>query len=194
MIKRLLFSALGLFLYSFSFAQDFTQLPLLSTTGDSVRLADFKDQKVVVLIFSGVHCVYSKKYEARIMATAEAHANDSVAFLMINSNDPDLSPEDSYEGMVEQVTTKGFSFPYLADPDQSLANAIGAKKNPEAFVFVPLPNEKFQLVYHGAIDDNPLLADRVHQNFLGDAIQHGLSGKVELLPAQPVKGCYLKSM
>ena len=174
-------------------AQDFASIRLAQVEGDSVSMDDFKDSSAVVLIFSGVHCVYSKKYESRILEMIQSYQGQGIAFLMVNSNDPKVSPEDSFDRMQEHASEKAFSFPYLADPDQALAHAVKAEKNPEAFVFAH-DGEAFQQVYAGALDDNPLMATAVRSNYLKMAIDHVLEGKTEALPNQAVKGCYIKHM
>lgn len=174
-------------------AQDFAEIRLAQVGGDSVSMDDFKDSSAVVLIFSGVHCVYSKKYEARILETIQAYQGKGVAFLMVNSNDPKVSPEDSFDRMVAHAQEQSYSFPYLADPAQALANAVEARKNPEAFVFAH-DGQAFQPIYAGALDDNPLMATAVKSNYLKMAIDHVLAGKREALPNQTVKGCYIKHM
>ena len=59
--------------------------------------------------------------------------------------------------------------PYLADKDQKAMEAFGARKSPEVFLLTTV-NGKFNIVYSGAIDDNPQAASDVNQHFVKDAI------------------------
>ncbi len=186
------------FIFCFSVVQAqidsaFAEIELMSTDSSQVKVADFKDQKAVVLIFTGIHCVYAKKYEDRILKTIETYKGKPVAFLLVNSNDPELSPENDFGKMVARAMEKNYSCPYLSDPEQELSNALGVKKVPEAVV-IGISEGKFSVVYRGAIDNNPLMGDRATVYFLKDALNHALEGNMAPTPFQPVKGCNIKSM
>ena len=73
-----------------------------------------------------------------------------MAIVAINSNDVEVSPADSFEGMVEHARGAGYSFDYLYDESQAIARALGSERTPEAFVL----DADRRLVYHGAVDDN----------------------------------------
>jgi len=175
----------------------FSKLELKNIDGTVTSLQEYAGEKPLVLIFTSIHCVYAKKYEARIAETVESY-RDKVQFLLINSNDPELSPEDGYQNLALRAKEKPFPTAYLVDPQQILASALAVKKAPEAFVFRPVTSEEAEdshtLVYRGAIDDNPLQAERVSLYWLRDAIGHTLDGNEESIPSHQVKGCNIKQM
>jgi peroxiredoxin len=73
-----------------------------------------------------------------------------VQLLVINANDVNAFPDDSFPNMKERANEKGFNFPYPFDESQAVARVYGAERTPEVFVF----DKQGQLRYHGAIDDN----------------------------------------
>lgn len=176
-------------------APGFSQIELKNINGTTTSLQQYANEKPLIVIFTSVHCVYAKKYEERIRQTI-GNYSDKIQFLLINSNDPQLSPEDSYENLALRAIEKPFPSAYLVDPTQSLATALKVEKAPEAFVFRPDKSEEepLFLIYRGAIDNNPLQADRVSLQWLWDAIGHTLDGNQNPVPFHPVKGCNIKRM
>lgn len=173
--------------------QGFEDLEMKNVDGEMVSLSDFQEAKGIVVIFSSIHCVYAKKYEDRILSLDSAFSDRQIQFVMVNSNDPSVSFEDSYESMVEHAGTKSYSFPFLVDLDHRLADSLEAQKTPETFVFKP-SEDGLALYYHGPIDDNPLLAARVEQAFLKDALEALLAGQEAPPVETSVKGCSIKRM
>lgn len=168
--------------------QDFS---LKNVDGKMVSLSSYNGKAAVVVIFSSNHCVYSKKYEARIIALAKANQGKNVQFLLINSNDAKLSEEDNMGAMQARAEEKGYPFPYLKDESQSVAKAFGAKKTPQAFVLLP-KGGSFSVAYSGVIDDNALMADRVQKKYLEQALSDVLSGGAAQTTSTDPVGCNIK--
>src|SRR5262249_22124224 len=59
-------------------------------------------------------------------ARGDAPRDGRVQFVLINANNPWLSPGDSLEEMRTRAASKAYPFPYLKDPDGSVAKAYGA--------------------------------------------------------------------
>ena len=137
---------------------------------------------------------YAKKYEDRILALVEEYREKEVSFVLVNSNDPEVSYEDSFERMAEHAQEKHYTFPYLEDHEQILADSVGATKTPEAFIYaLPADSGRMELFYHGPIDDNPLLASRVQHPYLKEALDALLAGE-EAPASNALKGCSIKRM
>jgi peroxiredoxin len=170
--------------------QDFT---LKNVDGTNVSLSGYKLKKAVVVIFTGNHCVYSKKYESRVMNLAGKYESLGVQFLLINSNNPELSEDDNFDGMKLRAMEQGYTFPYLADEDQAVAKMMGAEKNPHAFVLAPIA-DGFSVVYSGLIDDNPLMEDAVNNHYLAAALDQVLNGSIGAQLPTPVQGCGIKGL
>jgi peroxiredoxin len=111
-----------------------------------------------------------------------------VQLLVINANDVNVFPDNSFPNMKERAKEKGFNFPYLFDESQAVARAYGAGRTPEVFVF----DKQGQLHYHGAIDDNYDNPRAVKDHYLRAALDAVLRVKLlSVSETQPV-GCTIK--
>src|SRR5215213_5826456 len=103
--------------------------------GKTHTLADFKDAKLLVVVFTCNHCPTAQAYEDRIIALANDYKDKSVALVAINPNDAasvrldelgytDLS--DDLPSMKLRAKERNFPFPYLDDGEtQETAKAYG---------------------------------------------------------------------
>jgi len=167
-------------------APSFHALP--GTDGKNYSLADFKDKKVLVVVFSCNHCPYVQAYEDRMIAFQGDYSPQGVQLLAINSNETVNYPEDRFEEMVKRAKRKGFNFPYLRDDDQSVATSYGATHTPEFFVF----DERRTLRYHGKMDDNYKSPSSVKAHYLRDAVDALLVAKLVPEPETYSIGCTIK--
>jgi peroxiredoxin len=156
--------------------------------GSEHSLADFKDKKGVVVIFSCNHCPYVQAYEDRIISLQEEFKEKGVIFIAINSNDDRNYPEDSFDNMVKRAKKRGFNFLYLRDQSQKIARAYGASHTPQIFVF----DERRNLRYTGKIDDNWREPGKVRERYLRDAILALLEEKEIRNPERHAIGCTIK--
>jgi len=156
--------------------------------GKNYSLADYKEKKVVVVIFSCNHCPYAQAYEDRIISLQNEFNDQSVSFFVINSNDDKNYPEDSFENMIERAKMKGYNFPYLRDKSQKVAHGYGATHTPHIFVF----DETQKLSYTGKIDDNWKEPGKVKERYLRDAILALIQGKKVTNPETYAIGCTIK--
>lgn len=167
---------------------------LLDVSGDTVALQSvMANKKVGVVIFTSNHCVYAKKYEDRILALANQY-KEKAGFILVNANDPELSENDSYEAMQARSKEKAYPCPYVQDPDQAVAKAFGAGKNPVAFVLVPAEAGAYSVVYAGKIDDNPLMAEAATVFYVKDILDKVLAGSVPPAKVEPETGCHIKGL
>lgn len=93
--------------------------------------------------------------------------------------------------MAEAIAQWNMDVPYLADKQQAVMTAFDARRSPEAFVLKP-SGGKFQIIYKGAIDDNPQSAQAVTANYLPDAIEHVVSGKPLMTSQTRAAGCSIR--
>jgi hypothetical protein len=69
--------------------------------------------------------------------------------VLVNPNDAERYPSDSFDAMRERVEADGgWPLPYLRDEDQSVARAYDAKTTPDVFVV----DAGGRLAYRGAPD------------------------------------------
>lgn len=147
-------------------------------------LSDYKDAKVIVLVFTCNHCPVAKAYEDRLIALQKDYQDKGVQVIALNVN---TIPEDRLDRMKVRAQEKGFNFPYLYDPTQATGHAYGAKVTPHVFV---LDSER-KIAYIGAIDDN-IDVSKVKRNYLRDALDALLANKAPQTAETKAFGCSIK--
>ena len=138
----------------FQVKTEVSNFTLPSVDGQQVSLNQFSNEKGVIVVFTCNHCPFAKAYEDRIQALDTRFRPQGFPILAINPTDPIAYEEDSFDKMKARATSRGYTFPYLADASQEISKKFGATKTPHVFV---LSNDKgkFVVEYIGAIDDNP---------------------------------------
>jgi peroxiredoxin len=167
-------------------APDFRDLP--GVDGRKYSLADFKDPKVLVVVFSCNHCPAVKGSEDRMVQMHRQYRPKGVEMIAINSNETVNHPTDSMEHMKERARQKGFAFAYVRDDSQQVALAYGALRTPHFYVF----DRQRVLRYTGRLDDNPYDARKAKTGELGDALDALLAGKQVPVPVTNPIGCNVK--
>lgn len=129
-------------------APDFSLPDVVS--GKTLGLKDVQGEKGTIIVFICNHCPYVKAIVDRLVrdvAELEAHGVKAVA---ISSNDVSSYPEDAPDKMAEFAKANGFTFPYLYDESQDVANAFGAVCTPDFFGY----NADLKLCYRGRLDES----------------------------------------
>ncbi len=169
----------------------FKNLP--ATNGKRYSWEDFRNSKILVVVFSCNHCPYVQAYEDRMIAFQREYGPRGAQLVAINSNETIHYPQDDFEGMVKRAMQKGFNFPYLRDDDQSVATAFGASHTPEFFVFASSPGEALpRLQYHGKMDDNYQNPSQVKERYVQDAVEALLASKPVSVKETFSIGCTIK--
>ncbi len=164
---------------------------LKNVDGRMVSLADFKDAKGYVVIFTCNHCPYAIAYEDRIIALHNKYASKGYPVIAINPNDPAAQPQDSFEKMIERSKEKSFPFVYLFDEGQKIYPVFGATRTPHVYLL----NKKGKdliVEYIGTIDDNYKEADKVKETYLAHAIDALIAGKKPKTTETKAIGCTIK--
>ena len=147
-------------------------------------LADYRDAKVVVLVFTCNHCPVAKAYEERLVKLTSDYKDKGVQVIAVNVNNLDA---DKLDKMQQRAKDKGFNFPYLYDATQKIGEDYGAKVTPHVFVL----DKDRKLAYMGAIDDNQN-AEKVTKQSLRKALDSLLEGKTPEEPVTKQFGCGIK--
>lgn len=143
-----------------------TDFKLKSVDNKWYSMADYKDAKGFIVVFTCNHCPFAVKYEDRIIELAKKYKPKGYVLLAINPNDPVAQPDDSFEKMQERAKEKKFPFPYLFDEGQKIYPQYGATKTPHIFLL----DQHKVVKYIGAIDDNVEDAKAVKEKYLENAI------------------------
>lgn len=168
-----------------------TDFKLKNIDGKFVSLADYKDAKGFLVIFTCNHCPYAVAYEDRIIALDKKYSKLGYPVIAINPNDPTVQPEDSFENMKKRAAEKGFTFPYLLDEGQKIYPEYGATKTPHVFL-LNKENGKNIVKYIGTIDDNYDDATDVSERYVEKAVNALLVNKPIEKPNTVAIGCTIK--
>ena len=159
---------------------------LINVDGRRLGLSDFEDQDVIVLIFSSNRCPTAKAYSQRMKELQAEYGPRGVQLVLINSNDPHLYPEESFERMVSLAKEAGYTFPYLFDEGQRVAWAHGPQRTFHVFAF----DRDRRLRYEGRFDD-ARVAEKVTTTDLANALDDILAGRDVRTPQTRAFGCSL---
>jgi len=178
-----------------------SQLPsfeLPGIDGESHSEADYKDAKVLCIIFTCNHCPDSVAAAARTEEIYQDYKDKGIAIVAVNANNPkSLRPDelgyspygDSFEEMKPFAESHGWTFPYLYDGDnQKFATACGAQSTPHVFVF----DADRKLRYTGRMDDAGRSTGPVEKSFIRSAFDALLSGNEVAEPVTRSFGCSTK--
>ncbi|SMD36531.1 AhpC/TSA family protein [Reichenbachiella faecimaris] len=158
-------------------------------SGKNKSFADIKADKGTVVMFICNHCPYVIHVQEKVVELAKEYQNQGVGFVAISSNDVKNYPDDSPELMNAHAEKYGFSFPYLYDESQDIAQAYQAACTPDFFVF----NSKDECVYRGRMDG---ATPGNNVPVTGDDLSMVLSSLVAGLPIDseqhPSVGCGIK--
>jgi peroxiredoxin len=152
---------------------------------DGIRhaLSDYEGKPLAV-VFSCCHCPYVVAWEDRLNAAARDYGGRA-GLVAVNSNAGYLG--DSLEDMARRSEEKSFVFPFLYDETQEVAEAYGAARTPEVFVF----DAGHRLVYHGAPDSSHGDPDGA-EPYLRPALDAALAGAQPEVRETPPVGCTIK--
>jgi peroxiredoxin len=175
----------------YSVGEKASDFKLKNVDGKMVSLADYKDAKGFIVIFTCNHCPFAQAYEQRIIDLQNKYSSKGYPVIAINPNDKDAEPVDSYENMVSRANEKKYPFPYLYDETQEVAKAFGATRTPHVFV---LSKKDTDLVvqYIGAIDDNTDDPSAVKTKYVENAVDQLLAGKKVNTNFTKAIGCGIK--
>ncbi len=165
-----------------------TDFKLKSVDGKNYSMSDYKDAKGFIVVFTCNTCPFAVKYEDRVNALAKKYKPKGYVLLAINSNDPAVQPDDTYDKMQKKAKDEGFVFPYLVDEGGKVYPQFGATKTPHVFLL-----DKNQIVrYIGAIDDNADDASAVKEKYLENAIAALEKGATPSPEITKAIGCTIK--
>lgn len=164
---------------------------LKNIDGKMVSLADYKDAKGFIVVFTCNTCPYSVANEDRLNALDAKYKSKGYPVIAINPNNPAVQPGDSFELMKVRAKEKSFSFPYLLDQGQKVYPKYGASKTPHVYI---LQNEQegLRVKYIGAIDDSSRNEANVKTKYVEQAVDALLEGKEVSTTTTRAIGCSIK--
>ncbi|MFT3980924.1 MAG: thioredoxin family protein [Ferruginibacter sp.] len=164
------------------------EVKMKDVSGSDISMKEAVKENGVLVMFSCNTCPYVIKNQERTIAISEFAKKMKVGVIILNSNEAQRGNEDSYEAMKSYATEQKYSWNYVVDKNHEVADAFGANRTPECFLF----NKDLTLVYHGAIDDNPSDAGNVSAHYLRNAIKEMTAGKEIAVKESRSVGCTIK--
>ena len=163
-------------------------------SGESFSMKDKMEENGVLVIFSCNTCPFvvgrkdSEGWEGRYNQIADKAIESGIGYMLVNSNEAKRMNGDSYDDMIKRSMDNRYKMAYVVDDNHELADAFGARTTPHVFLF----DNKFNLVYKGAIDDNNDVAADVKETWLLDALSNLSKG--EKIDPQETRniGCSIK--
>lgn len=153
-----------------------------------VSFDDYPKAKGFIIVFMSNSCPYSKAYEERITNLYKKYSALQFPLIAVNANNPEVSPENSFPNMQEYAKSQHFSFPYLCDDKQVIADKYGAKSTPQVFV-VTKKGAEYVLEYTGAIDNDTQNNKPDKINYLEDALTALLNNTKPPITQTKAIGC-----
>ncbi len=169
-------------------ADDFN---LKNVDGKQVSLANYKDAKGYIVVFTCNTCPVSRAYQDRVEALNAAYATKGYPVIAINTNDPIASPGDSFEKMQSTAKSKNMSYAYLEDPNHVNTKKYGAAKTPHVFVLQKTAKGN-EVAYIGAIDNDSEDSSAQKENYVQNALNQLLQGKKPAISSTKAIGCSIK--
>lgn len=157
---------------------------------------EYKDAKVLVLVFTCNHCPTAQAYEDRIIQVDGDYRGKGVKLVAISPNNAEAvrldelgyaDLGDSLKDMKIRAKQRKYPFPYLYDGEtQAFSAAVGVKVTPHVFIF----DAARKLRYNGRIDNSDV--GKVTTRDTRNAIDDLLAGREVRVPQTRVFGCSTK--
>jgi peroxiredoxin len=155
---------------------------LATLTGERVDLAHYAGKNGLVVIFVSTRCPYSNDYELRMEALSHEAEQRGFGFVGVNANRNEPADEVTQHSKSDNLT-----FTILKDPDNRLADTLGASFTPETYVF----DQTGTLRYHGRIDDSRNI-EKVTMHDLQTTLDALAGGKSLAVTETKAFGCTIK--
>ena len=159
-------------------------------SSEDISMKDAKRKNGLLVMFTCNTCPYVIKNQERTNAICKYALDNNIGVILLNSNEAQRGSDDSFGSMGQYAKNQKYEWYYVVDQNHQVADAFGANKTPENFLF----DKNLKLVYHGAIDDNPSDAANVARQHLKEAINEMLAGKDVAVKESKSVGCTIKRM
>ena len=163
---------------------------LLDTRYNKLMSYDqIKGKLGTVIMFICNHCPFVIHVNDEIVRVANDYRVQGLGFAAISSNDIENYPQDAPQHMKIVADENNYTFPYLYDADQSVAQAYDAACTPDFYLF----DREDKLVYRGQLDHSrPGNGIPLTGTSLREAIDAILGNKAVPEPQKPSMGCNIK--
>ena len=116
--------------------------------GKTIDERTFSQARGLVVAFLCNHCPFVRHVRKEFAKFAAEYQSKGIAVVAIASNDLQAYPQDGPDGMRAEAREAGYTFPYLLDESQSVAQAFHAACTPDFYLF----DGARKLYYRGQFD------------------------------------------
>ncbi|MGI9457538.1 MAG: redoxin domain-containing protein, partial [Aeoliella sp.] len=156
--------------------------------GAEHSLEDFRDSRLLVVVFLGTECPLAKLYSGRLQALADEYAEQGIAVVAIDSN-----RQDSLAEIAAFVRQHNLKYPVLKDRTNAVADKFGAERTPHVFLL----DASRRVRYQGRVDDQyvvGIVRDSPTREDLRIAIDELLAGELVSKSETEPLGCIIGRM
>ncbi len=159
-----------------------SNVSLMKLSGEPASLYDFAGPHGTLVIFVATRCPVSNDYNQRMAELEREYTARGFGVIGVNANRNEPADE-----VAHHASEKGLGFTILKDPENRVADYLGASVTPEAYVF----DTSWTLRYHGRIDDSRN-ASRISTRDLRAALDAVEAGKPVAVAETKAFGCTIK--
>jgi peroxiredoxin len=159
-----------------------SNVSLEKLSGEPASLYDFAGPHGMLVIFVATRCPVSNDYNQRMGELEREYTARGFGVIGVNANRNEPADE-----VAHHASERGLGFTILKDPENRVADYLGASVTPEAYVF----DTSWTLCYHGRIDDSRN-ASRISTRDLRAALDAVEAGKPVAVAETKAFGCTIK--
>jgi len=157
-------------------------------SGKELSLQEAKQAGGLLVMFTCNTCPYVIRNQSRTNEICKYAQSNKVGVVLLNANEGDRTGDNSFAEMQSYAKSQGYQWTYALDDKNVLADAFGASRTPECYLF----DRNGKLVYHGAIDDSPGDEGQVKRRHLKEAIDETMQSKDVSVKETRSVGCAIK--
>jgi thioredoxin-related protein len=165
-----------------------SEVKMKDVSGNLVSLKEAIKENGLLVMFSCNTCPYVHKNQSRIKSICEYALKNNIGVILLNANEGGRRSGESYPEMQQYAKQQSYNWFYAMDSESLLADAFGATRTPECFLF----DKNNRLQYHGAIDDSPADITEMKRQHLQLAMAELLSDKPISVTQSRSIGCSIR--
>jgi redoxin len=165
-------------------------IQLKDVSGKAISLQQARQANGLLVMFSCNTCPVVIKNQARTKDICTYAKSKDIGVVLLNANQADRNGGNSFTAMQGYAKGQGYKWYYAVDDNSVLADAFGASRTPECYLF----DKNGKLVYHGAIDDSPSDPGKITRHHLAEAINEMTGGKEVTVKETRSIGCSISRL
>ncbi|HET6256269.1 MAG TPA: thioredoxin family protein [Puia sp.] len=164
------------------------EITVKDVSGKEISLHQTKGPNGLLVMFTCNTCPYVIRNQGRTKEVCAYAGQHQIGVILLNSNESSRDDGNSFAEMQSYAKAQSYQWYYAIDDNAVLANAFGASRTPECYLF----DKNGILVYHGAIDDSPGDPSAVRRHHLQAAIDEMIAGKPVTVKETRSVGCSIR--